>query len=385
VFALRKLLRPLECAREVRCGHIGASEQRACEAVGERSPFEDEILELAWQGHYAVDLSRAGACLALWKSMPCNVDPSAEPGNCVFGATDLALRPAVPPGGSCTYSNECVGGYCSGRPGCPGICVANPAAGAACDNDRCGDDAYCHEGTCRPRGKVGEPCHGHWDVCAGNLWCAGYVEAKSDPQPEPERPGVCARPRGEGVGCAVYEGGVNCRADLFCDWGAADPTCRTRLPGGADCGAADACADGLTCKGLAHRGDHPRGAHAAVVTRGRCVPFADAGGACEPAAYVSGCPSDMLCDDKTRTCRHTGGLGDPCERARIHAGSPRDRPVAALRWCYGDLYCDAATHTCAPHLRLGEACEPPMGDDDEPCWLSRCDHEKRRCTSRCQK
>lgn len=384
--AYRKEVLALACARDVRCGTIAASERAACEQGAFQSPVVKDAIELANRGQFTIDLSRTGECLAIWKSLPCHADRFVGPPGCVHGVADVTMRAAVPPGKPCTRDEVCEGGYCPAPPACTSKCVAYAKTGEACDSDKlCEPSAYCWDGTCRVRQKEGEACPGHWQACADGLWCKGYRRAQTrGPRPMPASPGVCSRPRAEGEGCATDENEHHCRADLFCDGVDAEPRCRPRLPRGAECGWLDACADGLACAGLTLGGGDAHGRRYGVTARGRCEPWSDAGGACDPAAYVSGCPAAMRCDPATRTCKSTGRLGDACESSWVPPGTPDDKPITR-RGCTNALYCNPATLKCERQSFAGKACTPTrFGVDDEPCWLSRCDPATRRCTPQCK-
>lgn len=387
----RRQALPVACARELRCGNLGASELAACLADdGTRRP--DPVLgswkelgldELFASGAFAWDGEGAAVCLAFWAAAPCRFDLQAMPDGC--RAYWPPLRPATAPGKPCSRWDQCTGGFCPSQAGCDAHCVAYSAAGGSCGSDTlCGPDDFCDRGTCVPRRGEGEECPGHWQACRDGLWCRGYVPENEDPEwRRPPVPGTCARPLEAGEPCANDDhSDDHCRFDLFCDWGMREPECRERLGAGASCRWLDACGDGLACHGLKLGGRHPAGRRFDVLEGGTCLPFLDTGGACDPEADVTGCPGSMGCDPATRTCRSTGSEGDPCESSWIPEGTPNDRPNRR-RACRSGLYCAVETRVCRRQLAVGERCEPRRENEDETCFVSSCDARTRRCRPRC--
>jgi hypothetical protein len=386
----RRQALPVVCARELRCGNLGASELAGCQA-DDGASHPDRVLGL-WEelgigeviesGGLAWDPEGTAACLAFWAAAPCRFDPSSMPDGC--HAYWPPLRPATAPGEPCTRWDQCAGGFCPSQPGCRARCVAYVATGAACGTDTlCGAGDFCLEGTCVPRRDVGAECPGHWQACRDGLWCEGFVPENDDREWwHPAIPGKCAPPLGAGASCATGGSTDHCEAVLFCDWGQREPTCRERLAEGEECRWLDACGDGLACRGLRLGGRHPAGQRYDVRSAGTCLPFLDAGDPCDPEADVTGCPGSMGCDAATRTCRSTGNEGDPCESSWVPEGTPDDRPIRR-RGCRGGLYCDVETRVCRRQLAAGERCEPRRENEDETCFLSSCDERTRRCRARC--
>jgi hypothetical protein len=382
----KRAVTPWYCRRMVRCGEIGASQLAECLLGEGQSPLPvmdiSDMLgidELARQGRLVFDPSGTGACLAFWKSGRCHVDRFTLPAHCLGGAVPVYYKAAVPPGGKCTRWDECIDGYCSSQAACEGRCIGRTPRGQDCIT-HCREGDFCPDGTCIPRGEEGEPCMGHWQACRDGLFCDGFRPATDDDEfPTRAIPGRCARPRGSGEPCLTIRSEDICRAELFCDWGADAPTCRERLPQGAECRWIDACADGLTCVGLRLGGAGPHGSRRAVLSGGRCLPFADVGQPCEPDAYVTGCPASMACDQATRACRSSGHEGDPCDSSSCPPAGPGD-PPCQHRVCWGAQYCDPRTKTCTKQLPVGAPCRPPrLGVDDEPCFLGECDRRTHRC------
>lgn len=384
------------CERAVRCGTIGRSQLAECREGEGQSRLtlvwgSGELLGLGGlvaRGRLAPAPELEQACLKFLSEAPCRFDPARAPAKCTGGAV-FAYAPKVPPGGACTRWDECAGGFCTAQPGCEGVCVAYSPAGGACGpNQLCGEGEFCREGRCRPRADVGEECRGHWQWCKDGLVCDGYRAGNDDGHyGYPETPGRCSAGKRLGEGCVPPStaSGEVCEAPLFCDWGADAPVCRAPLAEGAECRWLDACADGLVCRGLVLGGRHPLGTRYGVRTPGRCARVLDAGDACDPAAYVGGCPASMVCDQAKRVCRSTGHAGDPCVSSWVTRPVPADVPLRN-EGCFSGHHCDVATRTCKRQLRIGERCTPTaFGVEDEPCFLGKCDAKARRCVARCEK
>jgi hypothetical protein len=122
----------------------------------------------------------------------------------------------------------------------------------------------------------------------------------------------------------------------------------------------------------------------AVRKSGKCTPTLDAGDACDPDAFISGCPAAMVCDAQRRVCRSTGHAGDPCVSSWILGPPPSDAPPR-IESCFGSHYCDIETRTCRLQRARGERCTPQkFGVEDDPCFLGECDPAKRRCVVECK-
>ncbi|MBI5488237.1 MAG: hypothetical protein HY905_12965 [Deltaproteobacteria bacterium] len=392
-----RLATPLVCARAVRCGTIGRSQLDDC-LLGEGESrlnlvwgFRDllRIDEIAAAGRLAIDLSRTGECLDLLRSGGCHLEIADVPPGCLGGAERVYHVPSVSPGAPCTRWGECIDGYCSADGMCEGKCLARVPGGAECEttgsHGLCTESDFCQDHVCTPRRREGESCPGHWQACAPGLWCKGWVPENDDPEwRRPEQPGICSRPEGVGASCATDRSDDICRADLFCDWNAEPPACRERLGEDDECGWLDACADGLACVGLRLGGINRYGRRMGVATAGRCSPHLDAGDACVPEDFVTGCPGSMTCDKTTKTCRSTCHEGDPCDSSWC----PPDRPEGEEcepEGCCGGLYCDPRTRVCTRQLEAGERCRPTrFGVDDEPCFLGTCDPRRRVCDPGCR-
>lgn len=383
------------CERAIRCGTIGRSQRDECMKGAGRSRLTlvwgyDDMLgigALVEQGRLVVLAEESRACLEYLSVGPCRYDGASPLARC-FADGVKAYGPGVKPGGKCERWDECAGGFCTAQPGCEGVCVATAPLGAACGaNQLCGDGAFCWEGTCRARADVGETCRGHWQWCKDGLLCAGYRPGIDDDHyRSPETPGTCRGPLQRGESCVPppTASGEVCASPLFCDWGADAPVCTEPLPEGAACRWLDACADGLACAGLVLGGRHRLGTRYGVKTAGRCARTLDAGDACDPAAFVTGCPAAMTCDAAKKVCRSTGHEGDPCASRWVTTPQPDDAPPRRES-CFSGHYCDMKTRTCKRELRQGERCTPqPFGVEDEPCFLGKCGAKTRRCGDRCE-
>lgn len=381
------------CDRAVRCGTIGRTQQGECRKGPGASRLtlvwgSSDMLgipDLVANRRLIRDPEASQRCLEKLATAPCRWDRSAPRDDCDSQGDSHA--PAVAPGGVCTRWDECVDGFCTAQPGCTGVCVARSPRGGPChENQLCRDDEYCHEGRCAPRAGVGEPCGGHWQWCQDGLFCDGYVAANDDDHAfRREQPGRCSAGRRRGEDCAPPEhvAGEVCGSGLFCDWGGERPVCSDPLAEGAQCRWIDACADGLVCAGLVLAGRHPAGRRYAASRPGRCTRSLDDGDACDPDAFVSGCPAAMTCDPQRRVCRSTGHVGDPCTSSWISTPQRDDVPPRTQA-CNSAHYCDVATRTCKLQLPLGARCEPvASGVEDSPCFLGDCDPKTRKCAAKC--
>jgi hypothetical protein len=374
------------CERALRCGTIGASQLTECkttrrltlvwgspEMLGIDALIKANRLRLAPGGEQR--------CLALLATTGCR-DTTAHQ------FCDIGFQPVLPgvaPGGRCERWDECIDGFCSGEAGCTGTCIAKSPLGGACDNNQlCTDGTVCIKDTCVARAGAGQSCGGHWQWCAEGLFCDGYrPPGRSERARQPEVLGTCRAPRGVGESCVDGQQ-EHCRSDLYCAWGDPQPACQKPLAEGETCRWLDACADGLACTGLVLHGVAQGHNHFAVATPGRCSPLLDAGSACDPKAFVSGCPQAMRCDQTTKRCRSAGHEGDPCVSSWITKPRPDDEPIVN-DGCVSSNYCDVATRTCKAALPLGAKCTPQsFGVEDEPCFLSKCNAKTKRCTAGCK-
>jgi hypothetical protein len=86
------------------------------------------------------------------------------------------------------------------------------------------------------------------------------------------------------------------------------------------------------------------------------MPSLDIGDACEPLAYVHGCPESMRCDLTTRVCRSTGHAGDPC----VPPSMPGELELLefeeltnVFEGCFSGHECDPDTRICIPSVTSG--------------------------------
>lgn len=350
------------CERAVRCGTIGRSQQEECRKGPGRSGLTvvwdgrpDRKRQVA-RGRVRLETTDARACLEFLASEPCR---SRFPRGCGPEGPEPVVIGQVSPGGACEHGAECAGGaLCIGANG-ESLCVARPP-GSACGGDRdplCSVDSFCWEGHCQRRAGAGGECREHVRGCVDGLFCEGY-QAAGKQGATAEQLGRCSAGRSLGEDCiGPRRVAVDvCGKGLHCDWGSERPVCRERLPAGAECSAWNACAGELVCAGLVLRGFHPSGASKFRVHRpGRCAPTLDIGDACDPLAYVHGCPESMLCDPETRVCRSTGHAGDPC----VPPGTWEERRLvdkevtSVFEGCFSGHECDPDTRTCIPSVTRG--------------------------------
>ena len=374
------------CDRALRCGLIGASQMTECKTTRRLtlvwgSPEMLGIDALIKANRLRLTPGGELRCLSLLATTGCR-DNTADQ------FCDIGYQPVLPgvaPGGTCTRWDECIDGFCSSQAGCTGKCIAKAPLGGKCDNNQlCTDGAVCLEATCVARAVAGQPCGGHWQWCADGLFCEGYRPPdRSDRRSSPEVLGTCRAPRGVGESC-VEDKQEHCQSALYCAWGDLQPTCQAPLAKGQTCRWLDACGEGLACSGLTLKGTAQTHNHFAVSVPGKCVPVLDAGSACDPKAFVTGCPQAMRCDRTTKRCRSAGHEGDRCESSWITKPHPDDEPIDN-DGCVSSNYCDVATRTCKKQLPIGARCTPQtFGVEDEPCFLAKCNATTKRCAAECK-
>jgi hypothetical protein len=373
--ALQAALDAETCSFRVRCGYIGASELSACESelAGSRTKFPPgyDLVEAADGKRVTFDADAAAKCLAAAKVLGCTVDQQIALANecaAVYGA-------ATAVGGACKADGECVGGYCDrgagAKPtGCAGTCAALLATGGTCDPNapHCAQSDFCDATTkkCTARAGAGGDCGGTKPKCLPSLFCKGYLAASGG---TPATAGKCAGAGAVGDPCGgSIRGDTDCTPGLFCDRSSKTPVCKARLGVGADCASLRACDDGLACAGLVV--DLAAGT---VTTKGKCAAYLDVTKTCaDPAAYVTGCPLDTVCDAATKQCVLYGTLGADCSKTGTNGA------------CAVDLYCDGATSKCAAQVGLGGACTPVAASAASPCQTGSCDATTKRCALACK-
>jgi hypothetical protein len=363
------------CAWKVKCGYIGASEQKACvdalAAATKDYPLAYDRAEAVKSGRLKYDATLAAKCLEDGNALGCTLDQYLIefPRKCapVFTAN-------VAVGGACKADIECIGGYCNmgagvSTDGCPGTCAAYTATGATCDSNdpHCAPTDSCNSTSkkCVTRAASGAACGGSNPSCQTGLFCRGYVAASGT---TPETPGTCGGPGKVGDACAMgFFGNTNCTPGLWCDDTGASPVCREHIAAGAECKSYYwACADGTDCIGLTL--DSSTGE---VTTPGHCGKYLDVNSACA-ASDVTGCPYSTSCDATANKCLPYGALGADCSDAGT-GGS-----------CGDDMYCDGATSKCTKMVGLGAACTPATGSGDDPCQSGSCDATAKTCTLLCK-
>lgn len=364
------------CTFRVRCGYIGASELKACEGdlAGSRAKFPPgyDLVEAATGGRVSYDADAAAKCLAAAKALGCTIDQQIALANeCadVYGA-------ATAPGGACKADGECVAGYCDrgtgAKPsGCAGVCAALLATGGACDPNapHCASSDYCDATSkkCAARATAGAECGGTKPRCQLGLFCKGYVAASGG---APATAGKCAGAGAVGDPCGgSLRGDTDCTPGLYCDRSTKSPACKARLAAGAECASLSACDDGLACAGMIV--DLTAGT---VTTKGKCAAILDVGKTCDnPAAFVTGCPRDTVCDATSKQCVSFGTVGVDCSKTGTNGV------------CAVDFYCDGASSKCAAQVGLGAACTPPASmTAANPCQTGSCDATTKKCVLACK-
>jgi hypothetical protein len=278
-------------------------------------------------GRMTYDRASAEACLAAYAA----ADGCAEP-RWVLPACQAAVAAAVPPGGECTWTPDCLApSTCySADLTCPGHCTSAGAPGDPCDAGAlgCGPGLFC-DGTarCAPRRRSGEACAG--GDCLEGLSCDA---------------GACSYVAGLGEPC----GALPCdpTQDTYCD-----VTCQRKPGPGEACGLGQVCAAGLYCRSADLRCQRPPTAPVAL------------GQPCAPPAF---CAFDAFCDGTlpTPACAARKAVGQPCQTsdeclrpaACDTSGAPLDWRCAAPR--VAGSPCDLTTRPCAQ----GAVCVVQAGD-----------------------
>ncbi len=345
------------CQTMVECGVAGSdlsfATVQGCVALLESSGSKDfATMVAAVQGGSAkYDDVAAGKCLAQATST-CLLggDISGYP-DCIKTFTGT-----IADGKACKVDIECVSQNCaSAVEGCPTVCTAVKAAGAACQaGDKCAPGNKCLGGTCvdsAPKA-VGGPCSGDQD-CKADLWCQTVSEGSA---------GVCAAKVALGAACSSD---LACANGLYCDASVAQPTCKALATAGQACsnfgmGGAK-CVKGYTCAGSGTSGTcvksagpgeacqvgqcygidmHCKGTGAAAV----CALLPVKGEACQPADITKGevfaCLGQAVCVDKV--CADPPGLGQPCS-------------AMSMNPCAPGLVC-GTDNTCAKPAGEGQPC-----------------------------
>lgn len=331
------------CARQIRCGLVGAGEAAKCAPappLGNQTLTVDAITSIA-QHRLQFHSDNAQECLDAVKSAPCDDKQAAVD---LLRHCHAVVSANVSTGGDCLADEECVGGACVGAP-C-GRCVAFASPSVACvpsggaPSMTCDPSfSFCDGAVCQRHKQPG-------DACTQALECAfDYVCAV----------GKCSDPvrLSEGDVCNPAEQ-PPCKDGLYCD---ETGTCAKLKSAGSACTRPHACRDGLVC------------------LNGACAAWLDVGGACAmPGPSVaSGCPASQAC--MNGACAAILGMGmgraapgaacvgdDDCaDRLWCNAGYCQHRSglggaCTSDRECVGPLACDGATRQCRP----AGACSPSM-------------------------
>lgn len=363
----RARMQSAQCDYNIRCGQLPASVLDACKASAVEfatHPYAmyDENEAIA-AGRLVLDTTLLDACIASLGATGCTSEevPSA------FVPCNEMLKGRVQNGDTCYSSNECAAGYCkraSLYDGCPGVCEAYLAVGAACEPTeyRCPKETRCDQVCdgdgcayqCAPRRAENESCEpgNALAQCAFDLQCQGYVDA--------DHLGTCKHPPKSGEPCAIDDSSYReCAPGLLCDKTQAIPTCGARLPAGSPCDTHSDCADGLGCDGAVY----DFGTHTAT-PKGVCKTWIQAGGACTPPPTrgSSACVNGSVCDPDKKVCNGLGGvLGDDCGPQGTHGD------------CWIGTYCDDATKKCLRPIAAGEACAPVFNSEPiDSCYDYGC-------------
>ena len=208
------------------------------------------------------------------------------------------------------YWGQCQSGLCENQ-----LCVALPAAGAACRSayPRCGPGTWCSSNVCTASKASGQSCIGYTDECLAPLQCIS---------------GSCATPAGVGAPCKGFS---SCQSNLTCDQ--ILRTCQERLPvqtGGQCSNDARYCASPSVCLG---ERTNPDGG---VGQLGSCA-IPQLGGMCSSTGE---CPNRSFCDATSHCVTST--TGSACSYSSSH--------------CSTSDYC-GSTNTCAPRFATAAQCD----------------------------
>ena len=318
------------CARQIKCGAVGAGESQKCGVPAPLALIQVgsvDIVTAIAQHHMKFHPDNAEQCLDAVKSAPC--DPAQAFGDfyryChgVVGANQST-------GDACLGDEECVGGACVGAD-CGGHCVAYAPPGGACMPSGAAPPMSCDPTVAFCDGAVCQRHKQPGDACTDDGQCAFDYVCVANKCTDPVR-------LSEGDLCNVAEQ-PPCKDGLYCD---ETGVCAKLKSSGSDCARPNACADGLICVGY------------------KCAPWVDVGGACTASTSMpTGCPASQACvagscasamvksgpgagcvtdDDCADSlycnagfCAHRGGIGAAC---------------TSDHECVGPLACDATLHQC---------------------------------------
>ncbi len=348
------------CDHILRCPppHKMGNDPQACRAtmaIGRRIT-EPPYLEGLAHGRLTYDPLAAARCVQA-QAYACD---GVEPAVCA-----QVFRGTVADGGTCWFSEECLGEDCNHEYLAAGVCGRKrAAAGQPCDRQTyCDQDLDCVDGKCRACGKtVGAPCK---DICfngADDLWCDDDAS-----------PAVCRERLGVGQVCPKTYGA--CREGLSCLAAPDGNRCSARYGVGGPCDPEYSwisCEKGLVCVpqgtgGICARKQQVGGPclheaqcepsdatyclGASATNPGQCAQLPSEGEPCAPRpANERLCASPWLCDLERRICVRQIAEGHPC-----------------TGYCGGgglDLTC--VSGFCRNRLAAGAACPPDAGYDGAP-------------------
>ncbi len=325
------------CARQIRCGEVGAGESQHC---GLPTPLlltmrgDVDVTTAIGQHRMTFHPDNASECLDAVKSAPCDPRQAADD---FYRHCHGVVTGAVDNGHACRGDDECLGGICVGAACGSGTCTPYASDGAACvamggsPAETCDPTVmFCNvgAGVCMKKVKKGDPCTDD-SQCLFDGVCV--AERCADP-PRVKRDASC----GDGL--------PPCEDGLYCNEAGA---CAPLLDASQSCARPDACKPGLAC------------------IAGACAAWLDAGGACMSgsASAASGCPS-------TQTCTAGACVVMPGLQLAPLAKCASDGDCATGLYCTTTGYCYyqsgvgagcQADHECAHGLVCsGSSCARPL-------------------------
>jgi hypothetical protein len=322
------------CARQIRCGEVGASEsQTRCSLPAPLALTMRGAVDIptAISSHRMIfHPDNAAQCLDTVKHAPCDAAQAADD---FLRHCNGVVTAGIATGKSCWGDDECVGGRCVGGD-CGGTCVAYAVPGGPCVPSGGPPDMTCDpsvhfcgdDGTCQHKVNKGKPCSAD-EQCLFDYVC---VAGKCADSARVARDDVC--------GTMLPP----CKDGLYCDETGA---CEPLLSEGQSCVRPDACQSGLVCAG------------------GTCVRWLDAGGACVSGGgtLASGCPATQTCS--AGACAPVADVkGGPLAQCSA------DGDCADGLYCGANGYCSYpggisapcdSDRSCAAELKcLSGACHP---------------------------
>jgi hypothetical protein len=200
----------MACGVAARCDCLpGGASASMCEGFV-IDDCKGDINEPVNAGRMAYDAGAAGDCVASLEAIigDCSIGDDANwPTAC-----DAMLVGAVPEGGTCDDSDECVGNLdCRND-----RCTRMPTQGEMCADGSCADDLYCRDDDrCHAYAAFGASCADSDVYCGDDLQCSSATD-------------TCAPYPTVGQSCAD----TSCDDDLYCD---ESDICRVERADGAQC------------------------------------------------------------------------------------------------------------------------------------------------------